>query len=80
MLFLTIEDLSGMLDVIVFPDEYQRTKNIVSSNSPMLITGTIEADRDRDKPFLKAEKVGLLTPFIRLRLLWQHSSLEFFGS
>ena len=60
MMFLTIEDLSGMLDVIVFPDVYRRTKAIVSSNSPMLITGTVETDSDRDEPFLKAEKVELL--------------------
>lgn len=60
MLFLTIEDLSGMLDVIVFPDVYQRAKTIASSNSPMLITGTVEVDNERDEPFLKAEKVERL--------------------
>ena len=61
MLFLTLEDLSGMLDVIVFPDVYRRTKTIVTSNSPMLISGTVETDGERDEPFLKAEKVELLT-------------------
>ena len=60
MLFLTLEDLSGMLDVIVFPDVYRRTKAIVTSNSPMLITGTVEKDGERDEPFLKAEKVERL--------------------
>ena len=60
MLFLTIEDLSGMLDVIVFPDVYRRTKTIVSSNSPMLITGTVETDGERDEPYLKAEKAEFL--------------------
>jgi len=60
MLFLTLEDLSGMLDVIIFPDVYRRTKNIVTSNSPMLITGTIEVDNDRDEPYIRAEKVELL--------------------
>ena len=56
-MFLTIEDLSGMLDVIVFPDAYRRTKTIASSNSPLLITGTVETDGERDEPFLKAEKI-----------------------
>ena len=60
MMFLSIEDLSGMLDVIIFPDVYQRTKNIASSNSPLLITGTVETDGERDEPFLKAEKVERL--------------------
>jgi error-prone DNA polymerase len=61
MMFLTIEDLSGMLDVIIFPDVHQRAKNIASSNSPMLITGMVEVDGERDEPFLKAEKVERLT-------------------
>jgi len=60
MMFLAIEDLSGMLDVIIFPDVYKRTKAIISTNFPMLITGTVEADGERDEPFLKAEKVEIL--------------------
>jgi len=48
------------MDVIIFPDVYQRAKNIASSNSPLLITGTVETDGERDEPFLKAEKVDLL--------------------
>ena len=57
MMFLTIEDLSGMLDVIIFPDVYQRAKNIASSNSPMLITGLVEMENGQDEPFIKAEKI-----------------------
>ena len=60
MMFLTLEDSSGMLDVIIFPDVYRRTKAIVSSNSPTLITGTVETDGERDEPYLKAEKVERL--------------------
>ena len=60
MMFLNIEDLSGMLDVIIFPDVYQRAKNIASSNSPLLITGMVETEGERDEPFLKAEKVERL--------------------
>jgi len=63
MMFLTIEDLSGMLDVIIFPDIYQRTKAITSSSFPMLITGTVEADGEQDEPFLKVEKVEMLAKF-----------------
>ena len=57
MLFLTVEDLSGTLDVIVFPDLYKRVKQIATSNHPMLITGVLEIDRDREEPTLKAEKL-----------------------
>ncbi len=57
MLFLTLEDLSGTLDVIVFPDLYKQVKQIATSNHPMLITGVLEIDRDREEPTVKAEKL-----------------------
>jgi DNA polymerase-3 subunit alpha len=60
MLFLSIEDLSGVLDVIIFPDVYRQARNILTSNSPMLITGTVEMDSDREEPYLRAEKVEIL--------------------
>jgi DNA polymerase-3 subunit alpha len=57
MLFLTLEDLSGTLDVIVFPDAYRLAKPVVTSNHPMLITGILEFGKEQEKPFLKAEKI-----------------------
>jgi len=57
MMFLTIEDLSGMLDVILFPDTYRQAKNIVTSASPFLITGQMEMDVTRGEPFMRAERV-----------------------
>jgi len=57
MLFLTLEDLSGTLDVIVFPDLYKQVKQIATSNHPMLITGVLEIDKGREEPTLKAEKL-----------------------
>ena len=60
MMFLTIEDLSGILDVIIFPDVYRRTKTIASSNSPMLITGTVEVENDWAEPYLRADMVKSL--------------------
>jgi DNA polymerase III alpha subunit len=61
MLYLTLEDPSGMLDVIIFPDLYRRTRNVFSSSSPLLVTGTVEVDDDYHEPYLRAEKVELLT-------------------
>jgi DNA polymerase III alpha subunit len=57
MMFLNIEDLSGMLDVILFPDTYRQGKNIVSTASPFLITGIMEMDAARGEACLRAEKV-----------------------
>jgi DNA-directed DNA polymerase III PolC len=60
MLFLTIEDLFGTLDVILFPDAYRQAKNIVNSNSPFLITGQMEMDVSRGEPTMRAERVARL--------------------
>jgi DNA polymerase III alpha subunit len=60
MLFLTLEDLSGTLDAILFPDAYRIAKPLVSSNAPLLLTGVMEMDVERGEPFLRVEKVGTL--------------------
>ena len=60
MLFLTLEDLSGTLDAIAFPDGYRTAKDILNSNSPMLLTGMMEMDTSRGEPYLKVEKVKRL--------------------
>lgn len=60
MMFLTLEDLSGMLDVVVFPDAYRQGKNIINSHHPFLVSGVMEMDNARSEPFLKAEKITLI--------------------
>jgi DNA polymerase III subunit alpha len=60
MLFLTLEDLSGTLEVIVFPDLYKQVKQFATSNHPLLITGVLELDKGREEPTLKAEKMASL--------------------
>jgi DNA-directed DNA polymerase III PolC len=57
MLFLTIEDLQGTLDVILFPDVYRAATSFLDSNPPLLITGVMEMDKERGEPYLRAEKV-----------------------
>ena len=57
MMFLTLEDLAGMLDVVLFPDVYRQVRGFVHSNDPLLITGMVELDETRGEPLLRAEKV-----------------------
>lgn len=57
MLFLTIEDLTGTLDAILFPDAYRTAKNLVSSSAPLLIKGMVEIDVERGEPYLRVERV-----------------------
>jgi DNA-directed DNA polymerase III PolC len=60
MLFLTLEDLSGMLEVVFFPNAYRQAKEIVSSSQPFLVTGTMEMDTSKGEPLLRVERaVGL---------------------
>ncbi|HMN00528.1 MAG TPA: DNA polymerase III subunit alpha [Anaerolineales bacterium] len=57
MLFLTLEDLTGTIDAILFPDAYRAAKNLVSSSAPLLVTGVMEMDVERGEPYLRVEKV-----------------------
>jgi DNA polymerase III subunit alpha len=57
MLFLSVEDLQGTLDAILFPEVYRQAKSMISSTKPFLLTGVIEMDADRGEPFLRVEKV-----------------------
>jgi DNA polymerase III alpha subunit len=60
MLFLTLEDMSGMLDAVFFPNAYRQAKEIIASSKPFLVTGTMEMDVSKGEPLLRAERaVGL---------------------
>jgi len=60
MLFMTVEDLSGMLDVAVFPDVYRQVRYFIHSSEPLLVTGVIKTESGRSEPLLVAEKVKAL--------------------
>jgi len=57
MMFLSLEDLTGMLDIILFPDVYRNAKTLLDKSIPLFVTGVIEFDASRGEPFLRAEKV-----------------------
>lgn len=61
MLFLTLEDLEGMLDAVVFPDVYTRVRGAFgSAQVPLLVSGVMEWDEARAEPLLRVEKVERL--------------------
>ena len=60
MAFLTLEDLEGMLDVVVFPDAYRRSRAALSGSGPYLVEGSMVADPGRAEPLLHAERVEKL--------------------
>jgi DNA polymerase-3 subunit alpha len=60
MMFLTLEDLAGTLDVVLFPDVYRRVRGFIHAAEPLLVTGVVELDPSRLEPLLRAEKVSRL--------------------
>ena len=60
MMFLTMEDQTGTLDVILFPDIYQQAGYAISSTTPFLITGIVELDASHQDPYIRADKVEKL--------------------
>lgn len=57
--FLTLEDLEGMIDVIIFPDVYRSCKSALSVSSliPLVVEGLVESDPGTAEPLLRAEKI-----------------------
>ena len=60
MLFLTIEDMAGTLDAILFPDAYRQAKETVNSSTAFLLSGVIEKDPERGEAFLNVERAAPL--------------------
>ena len=60
MLFLTLEDLTGTLDVIAITDVFQVAKNLLRFGLPILITSFMERGESRDETYLRVEKVEKL--------------------
>jgi DNA polymerase III alpha subunit len=60
LMFLTMEDLQGTLDVILFPDVHRVARSMLASNTPLPISDVMEMDADCGEPYLRAEKVEIM--------------------
>ncbi len=60
MAFITIEDIYNEQDVIVFPKTFNRVKNVLKLNNPIIIKGKINFD-DSDLPKIIAIKIEKIT-------------------
>jgi len=58
MAFLTLEDLHGSAEMIVFSDVFAKAGHILSSEGPFVVKGIV--DPNGDKPKIKASEVELL--------------------
>jgi DNA polymerase-3 subunit alpha len=55
--FLALEDLEGMLEVVIYSDVYRRNRVELTSPGPYIIEGVVELDQEKGEPFIKAERV-----------------------
>ena len=58
MAFLTLEDLHGSAEMIIFSDTFNKTGHILSSEGPFVVQGVV--DSNGDNPKIKAIEVELL--------------------
>ena len=55
--FLSLEDLEGMLDVIISSDVYRRCRSELSGHGPFIIEGSVILDSEKFEPFIRAERI-----------------------
>ena len=63
MAFLILEDLSGSIEVICFPDVYSRYKDVIDSDKPICVEGVLKREGDNQEDIsyrLIAEKIEFL--------------------
>ncbi len=58
MAILNLEDLSGTVEVIVFPDLYRTSSHLLLTDTPLIVAGTLDKSEQGNK--IKAVRVHLL--------------------
>ncbi len=58
MAFVTLEDLSGFVEMVVFPEIYQAAEELLKSEAPLLVTGSLDVSEESCK--LMAQKIVAL--------------------
>ena len=48
MAIITFEDLTGSCEIVAMGDTFDRYEELLTSDEPLLITGTLRLDRDED--------------------------------
>jgi DNA polymerase-3 subunit alpha len=59
--FMTLEDLEGMLSVILFDDVHQRYRAELKKPGPYIVEGLLEIDPNTPEPVMQAERVWALS-------------------
>jgi DNA polymerase-3 subunit alpha len=57
---MSLEDLEGMLNVVIFMDVYRRVRRELSGSGPYLVTGEMALDQRTGEPYLRADQINRL--------------------
>jgi DNA polymerase-3 subunit alpha len=58
--FMSLEDLDGMLDVVITSDVYRRSKIALSTAGPYVVEGRVVLDLQKGEPSIRAERIWSL--------------------
>ena len=58
--FMSLEDLDGMLDVVITSDVYRRSKAALATPGPYVVEGKVSLDSQRGEPIIRAERIWSL--------------------
>jgi DNA polymerase III subunit alpha len=58
--FMSLEDLEGMLDVVITTDVYRQSKAALSTAGPYVVEGLVSLDSQRGEPIIRAERIWAL--------------------
>ena len=55
MAFVTVEDLTGSIEVIVFPRDYEKYRQYLETDAKILIRGRVQAEEEKDAKLICSE-------------------------
>jgi error-prone DNA polymerase len=55
--FMALEDLEGMLDVVILGEVYRRNRYALTGPGPYVLEGVVEFDQEQGEPFIRLERV-----------------------
>jgi DNA polymerase III alpha subunit len=59
--FMSLEDLEGMLDVVISSAVYQRCRTTLKEPGPYIVEGGVERDTASGEPFIRAGAIGKIS-------------------
>jgi DNA-directed DNA polymerase III PolC len=60
--FMSLEDLEGMLEVVISAEVYRRSKAELVGAGPFIVEGSLEIDTVQGEPYLRAERIWRVAP------------------